>query len=358
MKVLFITIDDQSRASSRVRVYSYFPYLNSKEVFYSIIPWNAKYRTKPFVKPQNIVESICNFVIIELLNYFVMSSKIIWGLLCVNRYDVIFVQKLKLRRLSWWLRLNKKRIIYDLVDAPYAAHSKEQKKYVKPSTDLVNMLKISDQVIVENTLNEQFASQYCQKVHIILGPIDTHRYRPSTNKSNSESVTIGWIGSNDNTYYLLAIQNVFERLCAKYPKLSFKLIGSKNFISREARIRQQEWSPETECQALDTFDIGIMPLSDDIWAQSKGGYKILQYMAIGIPTVATPVGINKQLLAGEQIGFAVNTNEEWFEKLSLLIEDSSLRTKLGKKAREIAEEKYSLEKSSENFYNILLAGIG
>jgi len=353
MKVLFITIDDESRASSRVRVYNYFPYLKDKGLTYSVIPWNAKYRIKPFSAPSSLVENIINFVVVELLNYLVMTTRIVWALLFIRRYDVIFVQKLKLRRLSWWLRLNKKRIIYDLVDAPYATHSKEQKKYVKPSTDLINMLKISDQVIVENTLNEQFARQYCAKVQVILGPIDTNRYKPSIINSNSEIITIGWIGSNDNTYYLLAIQNVLERLCLKYPKVTVKLIGSKNFVTKEPKITQLEWAQETECQELATFDIGIMPLSDDIWAQSKGGYKILQYMSIGIPTVATPVGINRNLLVEDDIGFAVNTNDEWEEKLSMLIEDYNLRAKLGLNARKIAVEKYSLEKSCEKFCSIV-----
>jgi glycosyltransferase involved in cell wall biosynthesis len=283
-----------------------------------------------------------------------MTVRILWGLLNIHRYDIIVVQKITLRRLSWWLKLNRQQIIYDLVDAPYTVHSKDHFEDPSgkdtPATALVEMLQLSRHVIVENTVNQKFAQQYCPHVDIILGPIDTQRYQPAPLKD--EILTMGWIGSHDNTFYLLQIQDALETIAARHPEIVIKLIGAKKFASQAPNIRIIEWTLQTELTELATLDIGIMPLTDDAWAKSKGGYKILQYMALGIPVVASPVGVNEMLLK-EPIGLVARSSADWVEKLEQLIHDKTLRDQMGQHARQLAETRYSLETSATRFIEIL-----
>ncbi|MFC1596185.1 glycosyltransferase family 4 protein [Candidatus Margulisiibacteriota bacterium] len=353
MRVLFLTIDDASRASSRVRVYNYLPLLKERNVDYKVLAWNAKFRERPYLVPENSWQKLLNFLVLELINYFVMTAGIAYTLLTVNRYDVIFVQKLKLRRISLWLSLNRKRIIYDMVDAPYASHSMEQEEYTGPTKDVLAMLQLSDRVIVENSLNEQFAKKYASEVCTILGPVNTERYQPANGSKDDGMITIGWIGSNDNTYYLQPVKPILEKLCQKYPKLEVKLIGTSKFQTAEPKIRLIDWSRDSELAELSSFNIGIMPLTDDLWAQSKGGYKLLQYMALGIPSVASPVGVNEGLLNRDGAGLAARSMKEWEEKLIYLIEHPQARMAIGQQARQMAEQKYSLTKSFDRFYNVI-----
>ena len=104
---------------------------------------------------------------------------------------------------------------------------------------------------------------------------------------------------------------------------------------------------------LQDFDIGIMPLADDEWSRGKGGYKLLQYMAIGIPCVASPVGTNNRIILEGINGFLSSSEDEWMKKLSLLIENSDLRYRMGIAGRKIAEENYSLKVAVPKMARIL-----
>lgn len=113
------------------------------------------------------------------------------------------------------------------------------------------------------------------------------------------------------------------------------------------------WNRETEIEDLSAIHIGIMPLPDDDWARGKCGFKGLQYMALGIPAVMSPVGVNSEIIIDGENGFLANSQQEWFSKICLLIEDASLRERLGKAGRKTIEEKYSYNAWKENYLHLL-----
>jgi glycosyltransferase involved in cell wall biosynthesis len=337
MKVLFLTVDDETRASSRTRVYQFLPYLKQYGIEYDVVAWNGKIRSK-------------NFLVREIVSYFYMTAKIIRALLSIKRYDVVFVQKITLWRLLFILRALKIKYVYDIDDAIYTSHSAElarmkQTIRVKPA---IEYMKSAKHMIVELPSTEEVARQNCDNVTVILGPIDIKRYHPS-DKSAHKHVTIGWIGSHGNTYYLFEIQKTLEKLCKKYPNVQVKLIGTKGFHTNEHKIKLVDWSLESELHELATFDIGIMPLTDDEWSRGKGNYKILQYMSLGIPSVASPVGVNNQYIQEGVNGFLPRNNKDWEDKLSVLIENKQIREEIGRKARDIVAKNYSLEASVPKF---------
>jgi glycosyltransferase involved in cell wall biosynthesis len=138
---------------------------------------------------------------------------------------------------------------------------------------------------------------------------------------------------------------VFETLQRKHPEIKIHLIGAKRFESEGIDIKFFDWSEVTEIGLLSEFDIGIMPLTDDRWSKGKGGLKILQYFAMGIPIVCSPVGINNELVDDGWNGFLAKNTYEWIQKLELLIENKKLRKEMGKAGRNLVEQRFDLKKS-------------
>jgi len=118
-------------------------------------------------------------------------------------------------------------------------------------------------------------------------------------------------------------------------------------------FRQKSWSLDTEVADLQNFDIGIMPLPDNEWTRGKGGYKLLQYMAVGIPCIASPVGINMELIRDGENGFLAATEDQWYEKISLLTRDQELRKKMGMRGRDFVVKNYSFEVAAPKLISAL-----
>jgi len=137
---------------------------------------------------------------------------------------------------------------------------------------------------------------------------------------------------------------VYKALEDKYGnRLAFKCIGAdeSQITGTAFEGGNVKWDQKTEPEELRTYDIGIMPLPDDPWTRGKGGYKLLQYMAVGIPSVCSPVGTNTEIIREGINGFTADTEQAWIEKLSLLIENRYMRIEMGKRGREIAVSEYS-----------------
>ena len=347
MKILFLTLYDKQWADSRIRVHQYLPILRNRGIDYKVIP----IITKNFSKYSQLryYLSACPSMFFKWLKVVSLSFK----------YDAILINNVFLPlHLEKLIKVSHKSIIYDFCDAPYVGYDADYLAWDPVrmllsrfgKTWLSRMLKISRHVLVGNEQNRQFALRFCQNVSVITGPIDTERYVPrKSKKSDSSNIVLGWIGSPSTAPYLRLLENVFRILSEKYPRLTVELIGAGELKLEGVPVAIKRWSFESEVKDLQNFDIGIGPLPDNRWTRSKGGYKLLQYMACGIPCVASPVGINTDLIQDGFNGFLVKNEAEWIEKLSLLIENPDLRRKMGERGRAIAEEKYSLRANAPRF---------
>ena len=132
-------------------------------------------------------------------------------------------------------------------------------------------------------------------------------------------------------------------------RVTFKVIGEAGYRNDELGVTGVPWSFSTELDELNELDVGIMPLPDDDWARGKCGLKGLQYMALEIPTVMSPVGVNREILGDDEYGLLASTEDEWIEALSRLIESSELRTKLGRAGRERVISAYSVDAWKETY---------
>ena len=159
-----------------------------------------------------------------------------------------------------------------------------------------------------------------------------------------DRITIGWIGSPSTLKNVKMIIPVLEKLNREF-EIELMLVNGETGVSFSGKQVLVRWSEESEVSAIQQMDIGIMPLPDEKWERGKCAYKLIQYMACALPLVASPVGMNKEVVIHGENGFLADTEEEWFESLSRLIRDAALRKQMGEKGFELVQEKYTVEKN-------------
>jgi glycosyltransferase involved in cell wall biosynthesis len=184
-----------------------------------------------------------------------------------------------------------------------------------------------------------WARRYSSEVVVIPTTVDTDIYRPVARRSDA-AVCVGWTGSMSTIKHLDLLAPVLRDL-QREAGIRIRVIGDPDYEIDGARVDARPWSRATELEDLLPIDIGIMPLPDDEWARGKCGLKALQYMALGIPTVLSPVGVNTQI-ARQGAAVLARTPAEWADALRALINDPGLRARTGDAGRLRVEREYSV----------------
>jgi len=171
--------------------------------------------------------------------------------------------------------------------------------------------------------------------------------------SNRSEIVLGWIGTKGNLKYLKRLEPVFETIQQRFSQVKLKIVSNDFYDPSSLPVIKKTWKLEDENVDLISFDIGLMPLNDDLWSRGKCGLKIVQYLGVGLPVVCTPVGINSDIIQNGENGFWAATDQEWIDRLSILIQNPDLRFQMGLKGIEKVEKEYSLGVTSEKFFRIL-----
>lgn len=207
--------------------------------------------------------------------------------------------------------------------------------------------------------NEYLASRALKagapKVVIIPTVVDHTRYGKRHSADDGQLV-IGWIGSPSTQCYVVDIRDALGAVCDKFDA-RIVLVGASNDVFDQLPglpIELVSWSEDTEVQAIAGFDIGIMPLPDGPWERGKCGYKLIQYMAVGTPVVASAVGVNIEIVQGWQCGRLADGQTQWRQALSVLLADAAERHSLGVNGRQAVEQHYSLQAQAPRLADILL----
>ncbi len=273
----------------------------------------------------------------------------------LGRYDVVCVQKKLMSPIEIRLmRLMNPRLVYDLDDS-VMFHEVERGepltgKYFKR---FVTMAGCARAVMAGNSFLYEFARHNNPNVRIVPTPVDVSRYTPRERAEADGTVVAGWIGTRGNLRYLEPLAPVFRRLSERYPNFALMVICSDFPEMEGVKIIKRKWSDESEVADLRDMDIGVMPLADNIWTRGKCGFKILQYFAVGIPAVASPVGVNREIIGHGTDGFLADTEDEWFTCMARLIEDTQLRKEMGKRGREKVIGKYSRQAHNARLIEVL-----
>lgn len=255
------------------------------------------------------------------------------------RFDVVVLQRVLLPKpLLIALRRRARVLVLNVDDAIYTTHEgAAPTPHAAERFDAT--IKCCDGVMVSSAALMARVRECQPRVVTIPSAVDCERYRPC--QQQQAPTIVGWIGSPSTSIYLPPLLPLLRQLTRTVPDLAVELVGASG-MSDEDKIRVVPWSLGGEPDLLARFDIGIMPLVDDEWARAKAGYKLLLYMACGIPSVASPVGANRDIVKHGETGLLADKPEQWETALRMLIDDRALRSAMGGRARVLAENKFSV----------------
>jgi glycosyltransferase involved in cell wall biosynthesis len=313
------------KPSARYRVLQYLPYLRERnwntEVF--IIPGDRKKRRDLFRK--------------------------------LKGFDVVFLQKKLLSyRDLYLLRRNARKLVYDFDDAVMFRDTWRGNHYsFKRRWAFARTARNTDRVIAGNSYLMSWARRYTERVGLLPTPIPMERYPLKDTNPEDECVTLGWLGSSSTIRYLELIRGALESLSGMFPGIRLKIVSDSFLSFNNIPVENKMWNSEDEISDLHSFDVGLMPLTDDVWTRGKCGFKLLQYMAAGVPVVCSPVGMNREIVQDGVQGYWAETQDEWIEKLSLLIRDPLLRKRMADEGRKQVEANYSLSANSVKLMDMI-----
>jgi glycosyltransferase involved in cell wall biosynthesis len=264
--------------------------------------------------------------------------------------------------LEWGIaRLLNKKIIYDFDDAIWLTDNIKESwlhKTIRWRSKVRSICRWSYVVSVGNEYLAGYARQFNPNVVVNPTTIDTvnmHNrslYKPIQKLQYSNEIVIGWTGSHTTLKYLKTLESALVDLESQFPNVSFLIIADEEPDLLLERIQFRPWSKTTEVSDLLLVDVGIMPLPNDEWTKGKCGFKALQYMALEIPCVASPVGVNTQIIQPGNNGFLCYDEKEWLECITKLIHDSYLRKEIGRAGRKTIEAYYSITSNTPTFLSL------
>lgn len=352
-KILFLSPYPKDVApSQRLKFEQYFEsfeqagYSIETSSFISISFWKFVYQPKNYFKK----------FIYTLVAYF----KRFYVLFTIRKYDLVYVHlwvtPFGPPIFEWLLNLMHPTLIYDIDDLVYLKENKSKSNkliaLIKGRSKPIYLMKKAKHVITCTPHLDQFVRKHNLNTTDISSTINTDTYKVVNSYSNKHKIVLGWSGSHSTSKYLYLIEEVLKELYSTHP---FKLlvIGDADFFITGLDIEAMEWREEIEISTLQRFDIGLYPLPNEEWVLGKSGLKALQYMALGLPVIATAIGANYRVISDKETGFLVQTKEEWLNALKILMESAVERKSFGERGRLKVEENYSIRAIAPVYLNIL-----
>lgn len=355
--VLFVAPHRFDRCpSQRFRYEQYLDFLEQQGYDYLLSGIIDKNDDAVFYQPGNLLAKL--FIAVKA---FIKRSN---DLRLAKNFDFVFIQReAYMLGTSYFERkfsaLPNTKVIYDFDDAIWLQNVSQANKrfsWLKNPKKTEEQIKVANLVLAGNNYLKDYALQFNKNVVLVPTTVNTTAFDKKLHLGppNKKTVTIGWSGSNTTIEHFKYAIPFLKILKEKYGKaIDFKVIGDASYTNKELGIQGIAWTSETEVSAMADIDIGIMPLPNDEWAKGKCGLKGLTYMALEIATIMSPVGVNSEIIQHGENGFLAETTQEWVNCIELLINDSSLREKLGKNARKTVEQRYSVEANKQLYINAL-----
>jgi glycosyltransferase involved in cell wall biosynthesis len=349
MKVLLLTRYSRSGASSRLRYYQYLPFLNAQGVDVDVYPlFGEKYLKRLNAgQPQNPA---------SILSAYLHR---IYRLISCRAYDLLWIEYEALPWLPDWVERILGRCvipyIVDYDDAIFHRYDQHSSQWVRSllGHKIDAVMRNARLVIAGNAyLYEKAVQSGAKWVEWLPTVVNSTRYRLKSS-GNNPVFTIGWIGSPTTVAYLEPVYAALVRLNQRSGIRLVLVGGHPKDISGAFPVECRSWSEETEVEQILDFDVGIMPIPDDPWAYGKCGYKLIQYMACGLPVVASRVGANIRIVKEGVNGYLASTDNHWEQALRALQENPELRQAMGSQGRRDVEAHYSLQVAAPRLANLI-----
>lgn len=357
MRLLVLTRYSANGASSRVRFLQFLPWLECEGFRCDI---------SPLIDDSRLLSSHVGQGRYGILDIFTLYLRRISILFKVRKYDVVWVEKEALPWFpAWFERWMLRGVPYvldydDAIFHNYDLHPSAIVRYFYGTRIDRIMADASSVVGCNGYLGKRAQRAGSRAIEIVPTVIDLERYIPKTeyDDSGGDLLRLVWIGSPSTMKYLELLREPLSVLGDKY-EFKIRVIAGSDISIPGVDVEFVHWTLEEEVEYVRECDIGVMPLIDSEWEKGKCGYKLIQYMACGLPVVASAVGVNCEIIREGESGYLAQTNYDWIDKLGSLLADSALRKKMGEAGRDIVEAQYCVQRVAPRLIQILSsAGLG
>jgi glycosyltransferase involved in cell wall biosynthesis len=352
MKILFVIPYPQGTAASqRFRFEHYLPLLKARGYgcrvasFIDRPTWDILYKKGHTLKKTG-----------GILKGFIKRFILLFA---VPRYDVVFVHReatpIGPAWFEWMVaKLFRKKLIYDFDDAiwiPVVSPNNTPIKWLRNFGKVQAICRLASMVVAGNDFLADYARQYNPSVTVIPTVVDTESVHNRIKNQDEEPVRIGWTGTFSTLFYLKEIIPVLQKI-QETEAVSFVVIADKDPALPLKYYQFIPWEKEKETDQLLMFHAGLMPLEDTELAKGKCGFKAIQYMALGLPALVSPVGVNTSIVDHGVNGFICNTAGDWEKYILQLINDDRLRERMGRNARDKIARSYSVNGTADRFLQL------
>lgn len=278
----------------------------------------------------------------------------------LRRYDYIFIHReasmIGPPIFEWLIaKVLRKKYIYDFDDAiwlPNYSEANASFHKLKMYKKVERIIRWADQVVAGNDFLATYAKKFNQKVCVIPTTIDMEHLKGFRGNPDTKNLVIGWTGSHTTAQYLHEILPVLDAVYLKQP-FTFRVISNQDPKLDRDYVEFVPWNRKTEAADLQVMHIGLMPLNDSEWARGKCGFKALQYLSLEIPSIVSPVGVNTKIIEDGKNGFLCHENDQWIEKIGLLLNNKELRLEMGKNGKEFVQKHFSKEANLQHYLELL-----
>ncbi len=364
MKVLAFASYPIQAAATRYRLGQFVGPLAERGINLTVRPFLDERLFERLYQREDISRNVIGLLKSALLRFKDLSS--------VGRADVVLVQREAMMfgpPLIEWLvtGVYSRPMVLDLDDATYVPYTSptygkvgQALKWFSKTDDLIRWATI---VTCGNRSIADYVSSKGAAARVIPTVVDTDVFHPEKRNSAGGDLVLGWIGTHSTFPYLESLFPLLQGLAEEY-HFRLKIVGAGR---REIRIPgveidNLEWKLEREVKDFQSLDIGLYPIDASMyageWAAGKSGFKAIQYMAVGIPYVATPVGAIREIGEVGITHFCATTNCEWREALATLICEREKREKMGAAGRNHALEHFGLAAQADKLAEALRDAAG
>lgn len=270
---------------------------------------------------------------------------------------VIIQRKLIASSLVWLLRKTASKIVFDFDDAVFLRDSYSSKGIDDPGRlrRFRAICNASDAIVAGNGFLAQNARLASAKATIATIPtcVETNAYPLKQQHPANNTFDLVWIGSSSTLNSLKLIEPCLEAIGEAYPQVQLKIICDRFPVFKKLRTLECPWTAREEIQHISQADAGICHMPDDRWSEGKCGLKLLQYMAAGLPSIANPVGVHKEIIIHGKTGFLADTKDQWLNAVDTLLKNSELQREMGLNARWRAEQSYSVQANQNAWIHLL-----
>ncbi|HKY28600.1 MAG TPA: glycosyltransferase family 4 protein [Pyrinomonadaceae bacterium] len=340
----------------RFRIEQWEPQLRERGVEVTYQPFESAELNEVLYKPGRVGRKASLVAESFFRRFSIMRS--------VKNYDVVYVFReaalLGPPIFEHWIHNSGVPMVFDFDDAVFVSYRSPTNgylSYLKFASKTRTICRMAAHVMAGNRYLADYASRVNQRVTIVPTTIDTDKYELTERTAANGPPTIGWTGSFSTVQHLDTLRPALQKL-AKQAKFRLRVIGTPAYDIDGVDVEALPWKAQTEIEDLRDIDIGVMPLPNDDWSKGKCGLKALQFMALGVPTVCSPVGVNTEIIQDGENGFLAGSDDEWIDKLARLLRSPELRGSLGRGGRETVEATYSARVQAPRVYDLLTTVAG